>query len=196
MYSLRSADCARPAPAGFPPGAAPEAPTGLRQRGITLRPGATTDLGFLRDLYRQLRADELAAVPWPESQKHAFLDSQFALQHQHYLSQFPNADFLLIECDAVPIGRFYLLRQAPAFLVIDISLLPQWRNSGIGSALIRNAQAMAQVEGADLDLHVDQRNPAARRLYERLGFAATDTDGPYASMRWTAASCAQEIQSN
>ena len=185
MTSLLSTESRLPA---FPAGSVLAAPAGLRQRSITLRPAATPDIGFLRDLYRQLRADELAPLPWPDAQKHAFLDSQFTLQHRHYLSQYPNADFALMTCNAVPIGRFYLLRQAPAFLIIDISLLPQWRNSGIGSALIRHAQALAQAERTDLNLHVDQRNGAAHRLYERLGFTATHTDGPYDSMCWQAAS--------
>ncbi|SFA98979.1 Acetyltransferase (GNAT) family protein [Collimonas sp. OK607] len=158
----------------------------LRQRGIALRSCTAADIAFLRVLYRQLRAEELAPLSWPETQKHTFLDSQFALQHRHYLTHYPDADFCLIESAAQPIGRLYLWRQAPQFLVIDISLVPQWRNRGIGTALMHDAQELARMDQAGLNLHVDQRNGAARRLYERLGFIATDEDGPYASMRWQA----------
>ncbi|AMP00049.1 acetyltransferase family protein [Collimonas arenae] len=182
----------------FPAGAALESPTALQQRGIRLRPCAAGDISFLTSLYRQLRAAELAPLPWPDAQKHAFIDSQFALQHRHYLTHYPNADFLLIECNGEPIGRLYLSRQMPEFLIIDISLAPGWRNSGIGTALIRHAQTLAENAGAGLNLHVEQRNDAARKLYDRLGFIATDTEGFHTGMRWPASTGTQnkqEIQS-
>jgi RimJ/RimL family protein N-acetyltransferase len=187
VHSPPSTDPGLAALPAFPAGAVPETPAVLCQRGIVLRLCTTADIAFLRDLYRQLRAEELAPLPWPQAQKDAFLDSQFALQHRHYLTHYPDADFCLVESAAQPIGRLYLWRRAPQFLVIDISLVPQWRNGGIGTALIRGAQQLAQADEAGLNLHVDQRNDAARRLYERLGFIATDEDGPYTGMRWQAA---------
>ncbi|MEO6920601.1 MAG: GNAT family N-acetyltransferase [Collimonas sp.] len=181
------AESITPALAGFPAGTALETPLPLKLRGIALRPCTASDLGFLRELYHQLRAAELARVPWPPAHKTAFLDSQFGLQHKHYLTHFSSADFLLIEADGGPVGRFYLSRQAGEFLIVDISLLQQWRNSGIGTALIRHAQTLAQAVESSLNLHVDVTNNAARRLYQRLGFVATLQDGPYTAMRWTAA---------
>ncbi len=177
----------QPALSEFPVGAGFETPFTLRQQGFSLRPCATSDIEFLRELYGQVRADELAQVPWPTIQKTAFLDSQFALQHKHYLAHFSAADFLLLETAGESAGRLYLVRQAPEFLIVDISLLPQWRNHGIGSALIRHAQQLAQHAGAALNLHVDQRNYAARRLYQRLGFVVTSEDGAHLAMRWCAA---------
>lgn len=133
---------------GFPRGDIVEVPIALREHGISLRTSTAADMAFLRRLYGQVRADELAVLPWLASQKEAFLDSQFALQHQHYLSHFPDACFLLVECNATPIGRFYLLKQAPEFLIIDISVAIAWQNQGIGTALMRDAQTMAQKVGA------------------------------------------------
>ncbi|AIY41592.1 Acetyltransferase [Collimonas arenae] len=163
------------------------APVSLDACGVSLHACATSDIGFLRDLYHQLRSDELAQVPWPRAHKIAFLDSQFTLQHKHYLSHFKNADFLRIDANGQPIGRIYLSRQAPEFLIVDISLLPAWRGNGIGSALIRHIQILAEGVGSCVNLHVDERNAAARRLYERLGFVATAQEGPYTAMRWLAA---------
>jgi len=184
VHSPRLTDPGHGALPAFPAGAALEAPTDLQQRGIRLRPCAAGDISFLTFLYRQLRAAELAPLSWPDVQKDAFLESQFALQHRHYLAHYSAADFLLIEAEGQPAGRFYLSRQTSEFLIVDISLLPQWRNSGVGSALIRHAQEMAKRADASLNLHVDQRNHAARRLYDRLGFVARMEDGPYTSMRW------------
>ena len=37
---------------------------------------------------------------------------------------------------------------------------------------------------ATLALHVELRNEAARRLYERFGFVAGDVQGAHLSMNW------------
>lgn len=162
------------------------APPQFVHRNITLRPAAAIDLPFLRGLYASTRADELAAIPWPSAQKQAFLDSQFELQHRHYITHFARASFLVIERGDESIGRLYLLRRPPAFHVIDIALVPAARGDGTGSRLITHVQQDAAAAGHDVHLNVDCRNARARRLYERLGFIATQTEGAYTSMYWSA----------
>jgi ribosomal protein S18 acetylase RimI-like enzyme len=63
--------------------------------------------------------------------------------------------------------------------LIDIALLPQYRNQGIGSTLLRELLADAARAGCAVSLKVENTNPAAR-LYERLGFQTVDEDGMYA----------------
>lgn len=140
----------------------------------------------MRTLYGDLRRGELDPLPWPESAKQVFLDHQFALQHRHYVSYYAHGDFLLIEHEGTPIGRLYLHHGKPDFLLVDIALSPAWRNRGIGAALIRAAQDTAQRALArSLLLHVEQRNTAARQLYERLGFTIMgETDGQRFEMQW------------
>jgi ribosomal protein S18 acetylase RimI-like enzyme len=55
-----------------------------------------------------------------------------------------------------------------------IYLLPAHQNQGIGSSLIRQLMQHAAQQRKPLRLRVLRVNPA-RRLYERLGFAATFT---------------------
>lgn len=161
-------------------------PAPLARRGFFLRPLGDDDLPWLRDLYADTRAAEVAAVPWPDTAKRAFLDQQFALQHHHYLAHFPEADYLAIaHREHGPIGRYYLQRTAPEHLIVDISLLPQMRGHGIGSTLIRHSQAEAMEAGRGMCLHVAHHNPAARRLYERLAFRAEgDAGAAHQFMRW------------
>jgi len=144
---------------------------------------------FLRMLYAQTRAAELAPVPWPAEFKQKFLDDQFDLQHRHYVSFFGRADFLLIERQGEPIGRLYLLREPPEFLIIDIALVEAARGHGLAGALITHAQVTAAALGFGMTLHVDRRNADARRLYERLGFVVIEGEDEGAShlaMRWSA----------
>jgi ribosomal protein S18 acetylase RimI-like enzyme len=160
-------------------------PALLKERGFSLRVACSSDLAFLRRLYGEFRADEMRYVPWPEAAKHAFLDSQFELQHRHYMTHFEQADFLVIEHEGTPIGRFYLQKGPADFLIVDIGLLPAWRGKQLGSMLIGESQRLAREANMDgIRLHVDQCNVSARRLYERLGFVVTEPDAPYIGMRW------------
>lgn len=163
-------------------------PAALRERGIALRPAGDADLPFLRELYRESRADELAPLQWPAAAVAAFADSQFALQHAHYLGHYRDADFLLIERHGEPVGRYYLLRKAgngtDDDLIVDISLRAQWRGQGIGGALIAQTGREAARRDRGVCLHVRHDNASARRLYERLGFVAVGDRGVDLAMRW------------
>ena len=163
-----------------------QTPALLAERGFSLRAANDSDLPWLRDLYASTRAEEMAPVPWPEIAKRSFLDQQFGLQHQHYLKHFGDADFLAIEhAERGPVGRYYLQRVAPEHLLVDISLFPPLRGSGVGTALIRQSQQDAAKLSRGMRLHVQQSNPGARRLYERLGFVAEeDAEGTHRPMLW------------
>lgn len=173
--------------ATFPAGRAEHlhVPAGLAVQRLRLRPARAEDLPFLRRLYSESRAAELAAVPWPEAAKRAFLDSQFALQHRHYLAHYADADFLLLEQAGKPVGRLYVHPQVPDHLIVDISLLRQHRGRGIGRSLIAAVQERAALEGCGVTLHVSQYNEAAWRLYRRLGFEDVAVEGAHRLMRWT-----------
>lgn len=136
---------------------------------------------MLRDLYGQFRADEMAFAPWSVAQKAAFLDDQFRLQHHHFVTHHPRADFWLVERAAPPsapvaVGRLYLDRTTPLWRVLDVGLATAERGKGTGGRLLTWVQDAAFAAGADgVDLHVVVTNVRARALYERLSFAA---DGP------------------
>lgn len=172
----------------FPAGPdAIDQPRALLAHGARLRAAHANDLPWLRTLYASTRSDELAAVPWPESAKRAFLDQQFALQHAHYVREFAAADFLIVETGQGPAGRLYLDRSAAPHVLVDISLLPERRGHGLGTILVAHAQALAQAAGCALSLHVLHANPAAQRLYARLGFVATGSSQTHLAMQWQAA---------
>lgn len=172
----------------FPPGRAapPPQPALLSECGFFLRPLRDADLPWLCDLYASTRAEEMALVPWPEPVKRQFIEQQFALQHRHYVTHYPGAEFWALEHQHHGAsGNCYLLRTPPEHLIIHIGLWPHARNGGLGSALIRQCQADAAAAGCCVRLHVLQTNTGARRLYERLGFVAAAGEGAHLSMRWT-----------
>lgn len=163
-------------------------PAALAAQGFGLRPETEADIPFLRRLYVSTRWGELApVVDWTEAQKLAFLESQFGLQRHHYLTHFQAAEFSVLERNGVPAGRLYIDRQAGTLHVVDISLLPDWRGRGTGTALMRAVCAEARVAGKKVSLAVKKLNPA-QRLYRRLGFREVGDTGAYWAMEWRAAS--------
>ena len=67
--------------------------------------------------------------------------------------------------------------------IIDIALLPEHRNGGIGSRLLRGLLDEAAEAGKPVRIHVEQLNPAMS-LYRRLGFTRIEERGVYWLMEW------------
>jgi ribosomal protein S18 acetylase RimI-like enzyme len=150
---------------------------------IALRPVNGNDEGFLLQLYASTREEEIAAWGWPPSQRDAFLQMQFRAQQNSYRATYPAADCSLILADGGTIGRLIVSRQAEQILLVDISILPEYRNRGIGTKLIRDLSRETEAAGGSLALQVAQTNRVIS-LYERLGFRVVGADEMYRRMEW------------
>lgn len=152
--------------------------------GLRARRVAPGDLAFLQQLYASTRAEELAASGWPADEQEAFLVQQFGLQHRYYQEHHRDADFLLLSSLAgQPLGRLYWRAiDAEEAALIDVSLIPQARGRGLGTALMSMLVSQADRLGQSIGLHVEPDNPA-RRLYERHGFELLSDNGVYARMQ-------------
>jgi len=148
---------------------------------ITLQPFPPDHQDFLFQLYASTREHEISALGWPPAQQEAFLRMQFNAQQRWYEMAYGKADHQLILIDDQPAGRILVLRDSKAYTLVDIALLAQHRNAGIGTELVRQLIAEADKAGVPLRLHVLKSNPACR-LYERLGFVKTGEDGMYYEM--------------
>jgi len=161
----------------------PPVPPMLAERGYALRPEVASDEEFLIRLYRSTRWEELAPTGWSDTQKRAFLDSQFSLQDTHYRRYYAEAARGVVTAQGAAAGRLYLLQTGVELRIVDISLLSDYRGMGIGTALIGAVFALAHQAGTKVSIHVEVVNPA-RRLYERLGFQEAGGDGVYRLMEW------------
>ena len=150
---------------------------------ISLRPIATEDVDFLYRVYASTRAEEMKLVDWDDAQKRAFLDMQFKAQHTYYTQQFAQAEFQIVLLDGEPVGRLYVDRRPDEIRVIDIALLPDYRNRGIGSFFLHNLFDEARRACVPVRIHVEHFNPALR-LYARLGFRKIGDAGVYLLMEW------------
>ena len=151
---------------------------------VSFRPIQPDDAPFLYQVYASTRVEELAPLGWSAEQQAAFLGQQFTAQHTYYQATYPNAAYQVILLDGRPAGRLYVARLPDQMLVIDIALLPEYRNAGIGSRLLRNLLDEAALAGKPVRIHVEKFNPALR-LYDRLGFTPIADQGVYWFMEWS-----------
>ncbi len=149
----------------------------------TLSPVQPDDAPFLQAVYASTRADELALVDWTAGQKQAFIDMQYEAQARHYALHYPDAQYSIIQQGGARIGRLIVERGQKTMLLMDIALLPEYRNQGTGTAILRDLMNEARQTHRTVVLHVENFNPA-RRLYERLGFRAGPENGIYREMEW------------
>jgi ribosomal protein S18 acetylase RimI-like enzyme len=151
--------------------------------GVALRPVEPEDDPFLVAVYASTRAQELAMVPWDEAQKQAFLRMQFAAQQEYYARQFPLAQHQLILLHGEPAGRVYVARETEVIRILDITLLPQHRNAGIGTPLIKDLINEAMETSRPVQIYVESYNPSLR-LFERLGFTKIEEESFNLLLEW------------
>jgi ribosomal protein S18 acetylase RimI-like enzyme len=151
---------------------------------VTLRPITRQDREFLYRVYASTREEELAVLDWSEARKETFLRQQFDAQHRYYTQQFAGATFDVLELDGEPAGRLYVEQREDEIRIIDVALLPEYRNRGVGTSLLRGLLAEGEEAGLPVRIHVERYNRALR-LYERLGFRQIADTGVYYLMEWS-----------
>ena len=154
---------------------------------LRFRPIEANDEAMLLTVYASSRSEEMALLPdWTEAQKLAFLTQQFQAQHLYYQQNYPRANFQVITGNGQVAGRLYLDRRPAEIRIVDITLLPAFRNRGFGVQILQNLQAEAAVADKPLTIHVERQNRALQ-LYERLGFRPVETgNAVYLLMEWRA----------
>ena len=145
---------------------------------VSLRPVVPEDREHLLRVYASTREEELTMTDWGPEQKAVFVRQQFEAQDAYYLEHYTGIERNVILVDGAPAGRLYLHEREDEIRLVDITLLPEFRGGGSGSALLSDLFARADAVHKAVRIHVEKFNPALR-LYERLGFAPTADRGVY-----------------
>jgi ribosomal protein S18 acetylase RimI-like enzyme len=153
----------------------------LTGRSVSLRSIHDGDEEFLYGVYASTRQEELAQTGWSEAQKETFLRQQFEAQSTYYREHYQEASFDVILAYCRPIGRLYVARWPEEIRIVDIALLPEYRNAGIGTTLLSDLISESEACAKPLSIHVERFNPALR-LYRRLGFREVADKGVYLLM--------------
>jgi len=152
---------------------------------VRLRTATEEDDAFLYQVYASTRAEEMARVPWDKAQQEAFLRMQWDAQQLHYRTHNPQGTHDIILLDEEAIGRLYVSRREAEIRILDITILPEYRNRGLGTPLIKELMREAALARLPLNIFVESFNPSMR-LFERLGFSVKESDGINQLMEWRA----------
>ena len=167
----------------------------LRDGGIlSLKKVTAADEEFLLSVYASTREAELDQAEWQPGQREAFLKWQFEMQRQQYEARFPDAEYHMIEVDNQPAGRVWTGENKTEIRLLDIALLPEFQNRGIGNLILRELIERARRAGKPLRHMVFMLNSDAHRFYERLGFVMIEDLGAYRHMEWKKEAGAGGIQ--
>jgi len=159
-----------------------------------LSPIDNFDEPFLLTVYASTRSEEMAVVSWSNEQKRAFLEMQLQAQHNYYLSRFPNASYSIISLEKEPIGRLYVERQEDKIKILDITVLPEYRNKGVGTKLIAEILQAGEQAKKPVQIYVEIYNPSAN-LFSRLGFQPIAEEGINLLWQWNP-NTAAEMKAN
>ncbi|MCB1586168.1 MAG: GNAT family N-acetyltransferase, partial [Xanthomonadales bacterium] len=91
--------------------------------------------------------------------------------------------YLLILYKTQEIGRIYLGRNETSICLIDIAFLPEFRNRGFGTQILKNLINEAQSTQKKITIHVENFNPAYN-WYVKHGFQHIEDKGVYQYMEW------------
>ena len=151
---------------------------------VTLRPVTPDDDEFLLAVYTSTRAEELAQVNWQPGQKESFVRWQFGLQRKEYDTRYPDALYDIVLVNGQPAGRIWVGVDDTQIRLLDIGLLEEFQNRGVGTVLLKRLIAAASEANKPLRHMVFVLNNNAHRFYERLGFVTIEEVGGYKHMEW------------
>lgn len=150
-------------------------------------PPLATDLEFVSyredlhaDLLEILRRSYEASLDCPEL--NGVRELQDIFESHRAQGEFDPANWLLARHDGRWVGCLLMvgLPELQAMEVAYVSVLPEMRGRGLGKQLTRKALHVAQACGAkEVTLAVDERNVAARRVYDGEGFVPWDNRHAY-----------------
>jgi ribosomal protein S18 acetylase RimI-like enzyme len=150
---------------------------------ITLTPVTSEDHDFLLRLYQSSRGDDLRELGWSEDRISEFLGMQHEAQRKLLARDYPNILDQIVSLDGQPAGRLAVEPRPDQVRLIDLALVPEHRNHGLGTQLIRQVQEQAQSARLPLRLQVIRFNRAVG-LFERLGFTRTSETGSHFHLEW------------
>lgn len=142
------------------------------------------DSEFLFEVYANSRMREVEAWGWGKDQIQQFLHMQYICQQHSYKIHYPNLQTSLIIFKKEKVGRLLVTEQDDKFVIVDITLLPNYQNKGIGSTILLELLEIAATSNKSVQLSVHRDNSRAIKLYERLGFRYVAESEIYIQMEW------------
>lgn len=130
-----------------------------------LRPAEERDEPFLYGLYTQHRAAELGAPAWPGPMLAAFLRSQYETRKRSH-DGLPGLQRWIVAFHGIDAGTIAVSRTDGWLHVVDIALVSDMRNQGVGTRLLASVIAEAEESGRSVSLSVEKGQPRRSAVWE------------------------------
>ena len=137
------------------------------------RPVGPGDAAFLRELYASTRPE---VANWEPAEREIFLDVQLQAQERGWAERFPASRHELLLLHGTPVGRLWVSWSAEECRLVDMTLLPDHRRTGIGTRVVGDVIAEAERAGIPTRLTVERTNAGSLAFCERLGFRVVADD--------------------
>jgi len=106
------------------------------------------------------------------------------LQRKEYDTRYPDARYQVVLVNDQPAGRVWIGEDDTQIRLLDIGLLEEFQDRGVGTVLLKQLIAEANAAKKKLRHMVFVLNNDAHRFYERLGFVVIEDLGGYKHMEW------------
>ncbi|AXA89811.1 GNAT family N-acetyltransferase [Massilia sp. YMA4] len=153
-------------------------------RTIEMRPVEHADQRFLEQLYASTRSTDQRMDGCDARTEALLVALQFRARQAQLRAVYPYGDIAVIFERDRPIGSLYVNYGADEIRILDISLLPEYRNRGIGQGLLRSLQAQGVRMRVPVRLDLLLSSPAYR-LFQRCGFVLRGANGLHNSLEWS-----------
>ena len=141
---------------------------------VHLRPATEHDVGFLTDVVIVATSSQ-DRVPAGRDE-HAWRDRVGARAAEEVADPRPpgleDSTTYVVEIEGERAGRLRVVRAPDVVEIAGLQLLPAHQGHGIGTHLIEQLVVDAHRTGLPVRIRVEDDNPRARSLCERLGFVA------------------------
>ena len=145
---------------------------------LDLRPVTADDEHDLWDLHKATMRGLVDQVwGWDE-----------AVQREFFRAYLDAGNLSIIVVDGEAVGAVQVHTADDHYLLSQIEVAPAHQGQGYGTRVIRRLQEQATQDGRSIQLQVLKVNPAALRLYERLGFHRTGETDTHRHLTWSSVS--------
>ena len=145
---------------------------------FALRPALPADADFEHRLYASTRDD---LRPLGPEVFDGLVGMHYRAQSMSIRLEHPQAEHRIVMVQDAPVGRLIVDASGKYVEVIDVALLTEYRNCGLGASVLNSVLAQADRLGRAIRLHVEKQSRAVR-LFERLGFVIFGDEGMYFAM--------------
>ncbi len=156
-----------------------------------LRACTEADDAFVYDVFSTTWESEVAALPNQNLAQHV-LRIQHIAQERRFAGRYPGLQRFIVVQDGQPAGRLYVHESDSLLEVVDLTLMPSFRDHGIGTRIFHELFEYATCEGQTISLRVERRNERATLLYSQLGFDLVTVDDLDNYFEWAPATLQKE----